>query len=46
MKVDYLITNREKKKIFQLLQRTKVPVIQNKTNDIKIDKENKFIFVI
>ena len=41
MKVDYLITDGEKKIFFQLLQK-----IQNKTNTIKIDDENKSIFVI
>ena len=41
MKVDYLITDGEKKNFFQLLQK-----IQNKTNTIKIDTENKSIFVI
>ena len=41
MKVDYLITDGEKKIFFQLLQK-----IQNKTNTIKIDGENKSIFVI
>ena len=46
MKVDNLITNGEKKIFFQLLQKTQVPGIQNKTNDIKIDSENKSIFVI
>ena len=32
--------------IFQLLQKTHVPGIQNKTNNIKIDSENKSISVI
>ena len=46
MKVDYLIMNGEKKFFFQLLQKTQVLGIQNKTNDIKIDSEHKSIFVI
>ena len=33
----------EKKKILQLLQKAQVPGIQNKTNNIKIDSENKSI---
>ena len=45
MKVDYLITNGEKK-FSQLLQKAQVPGIQNKTNNIKRDSENKSIFVI
>ena len=45
MKVDYLITNGEKKNL-KLLLKTQVPGIQNKTNNIKIDSENKSIFVI
>ena len=45
MKVDYLITNGEKN-FFQILQKTQVLGIQNKTNNIKIDSENKSIFVI
>ena len=45
MKVDYLITNGEKK-FLKLLLKTQVPGIQNKTNNIKIDSENKSIFVI
>ena len=45
MKVDYLITN-GKKNFFQILQKTQVPGIQSKTNNIKIDSENKSIFVI
>ena len=46
MKVEYLITNGEKKFFFQILEKTQVPGIQNKTNNIKIDSENKSIFVI
>ena len=46
MKVDYLITNGEKKFFFQLLQKTQVQGMQDKTNNIKIDSENKSIFVI
>ena len=46
MKVDYLITNGEKKISFPTLQKTQVLGIQNKTNDIKIDSEHKSIFVI
>ena len=46
MKVEYLITNGEKNFFFQLLEKTQVPGIQNKTNNIKIDSENKSIFVI
>ena len=45
MKVDYLITN-GKIFFFQILQKTQVPGIQSKTNNIKIDSENKSIFVI
>ena len=45
MKVDYLITNGEKK-FFQLLSKTQVPGMQNKTNNVKIDCENRSIFVI
>ena len=43
MKVDYLITN-GKKFFFQILQKTQVPGIQSKTNNSKIDSENKSIF--
>ena len=46
MKVDYLITNGEKKSFFQLLQKAQFPGIQDKTNNIKVDSENKSIFVI
>ena len=46
MKVDYLITNGEDIYFFQLLQKTQFPGMQNKTNNIKIDTENKSIFVI
>ena len=42
MKVDYLITNGEKK----IVKKTQVPRIQSKTNNIKIDSENKSIFGI
>ena len=46
MKNDYLITNGQKYLFFQLLSKAKVPGIQDKTNNIKIDSENKSIFVI
>ena len=42
MKVDYLITNGEK----EIVKKTQVPRIQSKTNNIKIDSENKSIFGI
>ena len=45
MKVDQLIMNGEKK-IFSTTVKTQVPGIQNKTNNIKTDSENKSIFVI
>ena len=41
MKVDYLITSG-----FNYCKKTQVPGIQNKTNNIKIDSENKSIFAI
>ena len=43
MKVDYLITNGF---FSNYCKKTQVPGIQNKTNNIKIDSENKSIFVI
>ena len=43
MKVDYLITNGEKK-FFSNYCKKQVPGTQNKTNNIKIDSENKSIF--
>ena len=46
MKVYYLNTNGEKKNFFPNIVKTQVPGIQNKTNIIKIDCENKSIFVI
>ena len=46
MKVDYFIPNREKNLFFQQLKKAQVPGIQNKANNIKIDRGNKSIFVI
>ena len=45
MKVDYLITNGEKKN-FSNYCKKQVRGIQNKANNIKIDSENKSNFVI
>ena len=45
MKVDQLIMNGEKN-FFSTTVKTQVPGIQNKTNNIKTDSENKSIFVI
>ena len=39
MKVDYLITN-EEKKFSATSVKKQVPGMQNKSNDIKIDSEN------
>ena len=46
MKVDYLITNGQKYLFFKPLKKTKIPGIQSKTNNIKIESENKSISVI
>ena len=45
MKVNYFITNREKK-TFSNYCKKHVPGTQNKTNNIKVDSENKSFFVV
>ena len=46
MKVDYLIMNGEKKNFSSYCKNKQVRGIQNKTNNIIIDRGNKSIFVI
>ena len=45
MKADYLMMNGEKNLFFPTAVKTQFPGIQNKTNNKKIDSENKSIFV-
>ena len=42
----WLVDHEWRKKFFSTTVKTQVPGIQNKTNNIKTDSENKSIFVI